>query len=103
MTVTVDLLRQVPGHEPLIEGAAGVSVRLTQHQIAASPDSVSEVVQPAPKAPEKDGAIKMERARVLILAPQILERWENPSAPHLLSLTPGTTGMPFNFGREGSL
>ncbi|MBI3086399.1 MAG: winged helix-turn-helix domain-containing protein [candidate division NC10 bacterium] len=46
--------------------------------------SVREVVQRALKALERDGAIRLERARVLILDPRALERWsESGSSPAL--------------------
>ncbi|MFN3476406.1 MAG: Crp/Fnr family transcriptional regulator [Candidatus Methylomirabilales bacterium] len=69
------------GHETLIEGEAGISVRLTQHQIAAMTGSVREVVQRALKALEKEGAIKMERARILVLDPKALEHWSESLTP----------------------
>jgi len=49
--------------------------RLTQHEIAAMTGSVREVVQRALKALERDGAIRMERARVIVLDEKVLERW----------------------------
>jgi ABC-type oligopeptide transport system ATPase subunit len=56
--------------------------RLTQHQIAAMTGSVREVVQRALKALERDGAIRMERARVVVLDPKALERWsESTGSP----------------------
>lgn len=63
------------GHEILVEGTVGVSARLTQQQIAAMTGSVREVVQRALKALERDGAIKLERARIVVLDPKALERW----------------------------
>jgi CRP/FNR family transcriptional regulator len=63
------------GHETLMEGAGGACARLTQHQIATMTGSVREVVQRALKALERDGAIRLERARVLVLDQTILERW----------------------------
>jgi hypothetical protein len=43
---------------------------------------VREVVQRALKALERDGAIRLERARVVILDPKALERWsEAPASP----------------------
>lgn len=46
-------------------------------------ESVRQVVQRALKALERNGAIKLERARVLILDPKLLERWSESttSAP----------------------
>jgi CRP/FNR family transcriptional regulator len=49
--------------------------RLTQQDIAAMTGSVREVVQRALKTLEKDGAIRMQRARVEILDESVLERW----------------------------
>lgn len=69
------LLDCTRGHPTLVEGGAGACARLTQHQIAAMTGSVREVVQRALKALEKDGAIRLERARVLVLDPKRLERW----------------------------
>ncbi len=63
------------GHQTLVEGAPSACTRLTQQQIAAMTGSVREVVQRALKALEKDGAIRLERARVVILDPARLERW----------------------------
>jgi CRP-like cAMP-binding protein len=51
--------------------------RLTQQDIAAMTGSVREVVQRALKTLEKDGAIRMQRARVVILDQQVLERWSD--------------------------
>ena len=39
--------------------------------------SVREVVQRALKTLEKDGVIRLERARVIILDPKALERWSD--------------------------
>ncbi len=71
------LLDCTRGHQTLIEGEGGACARLTQHQIAAMTGSVREVVQRALKALEKDGAIRLERARVVVLDPKALERWRN--------------------------
>jgi hypothetical protein len=44
--------------------------------------SVREVVQRALKALEREGAVKLERARVRILDASILQRWsESGNAP----------------------
>jgi|MudIll2142460700_1097286.scaffolds.fasta_scaffold58756_1 CRP/FNR family transcriptional regulator len=70
------------GHQTLVEGAADTCARLTQQEIAGMTGSVREVVQRALKALERDGAIKLERARVRILDAKILQRWsESGSAP----------------------
>jgi CRP/FNR family transcriptional regulator len=77
------LLDCTRGHETLVEGAGGTGgacARLTQHQIAAMTGSVREVVQRALKALEKDGAIKLERARVVVLDVKGLERWSESGA-----------------------
>lgn len=78
------LLDCTRGHQTLVEGGVGACARLTQHQIAAMTGSVREVVQRALKALEKEGAIRLERARVIVLDPKTLERWsesEGPPAP----------------------
>lgn len=72
------LLDCTRGHHTLVEGGAGDCARLTQHQIAAMTGSAREVVQRALKALEKDGAIRLERPRVLVLDPKRLERWSEP-------------------------
>ncbi len=64
------------GHPAILEGPGGTCQhRLTQHEIAAMTGSVREVVQRALKALERDGAIRMERARVIVLDQKALERW----------------------------
>ena len=68
------LLDCARGHSTLLEGEA-CSQHLTQHQIATMTGSVREVVQRALKALEKDGAIRMARARIVVLDPGTLERW----------------------------
>lgn len=69
------LLDCTRGQHTLVEGGAEACARLTQHQLAAMTGSVREVVQRALKSLEKDGAIRMERARVVVLDPKRLERW----------------------------
>jgi CRP/FNR family transcriptional regulator len=69
------LLDCTRGHQTVIEGAGDACARLTQHQIATMTGSVREVVQRALKALERDGAIRLERARVVVLDPAALERW----------------------------
>ena len=69
------LLDCMRGHETLVESGAGACARLTQHQIAAMTGSVREVVQRALKTLEKDGAVRLERARVVVLDAKALERW----------------------------
>jgi CRP/FNR family transcriptional regulator len=64
------------GHPALVEGPGGTCHhRLTQHEIATMTGSVREVVQRALKTLERDGAIRMERARVVVLDATALERW----------------------------
>lgn len=64
------------GRPALVEGSGGTCHhRLTQHEIAAMNGSVREVVQRALKTLERDGAIRMERARVVVLDAKALERW----------------------------
>jgi CRP/FNR family cyclic AMP-dependent transcriptional regulator len=76
------LLDCTRGHQTLVEGEGGACARLTQHQIAAMTGSVREVVQRALKALEKDGVIRLERARVVVLDPNALERWsESTGSP----------------------
>lgn len=74
------LLDCTRGHQTLVEGPGGACARLTQQQIAAMTGSVREVVQRALKALEKDGAIKLERARVLVLDVKALERWSESTS-----------------------
>jgi CRP/FNR family transcriptional regulator, cyclic AMP receptor protein len=69
------LLDCTRGHQTLIEGEGAACARLTQHQIATMTGSVREVVQRALKALEKDGVIRLERARVVVLDVKALERW----------------------------
>jgi CRP/FNR family transcriptional regulator, cyclic AMP receptor protein len=71
------LLDCTRGHQTLVEGEGDACARLTQHQIAAMTGSVREVVQRALKALEKDGVIRLERARVVVLDPKALERWSD--------------------------
>jgi CRP/FNR family transcriptional regulator len=75
------LLDCAQGEPTLIEGA-GACARLTQQQIAAMTGSVREVVQRALKTLEREGAIRMQRARIHILDPECLARWAEslPSA-----------------------
>jgi CRP/FNR family transcriptional regulator len=77
------LLDCTRGQQTLVEGPGGACARLTQQQIAAMTGSVREVVQRALKALERDGAIKLERARVLVLDPKALERWGESAGPHM--------------------
>jgi CRP/FNR family transcriptional regulator len=75
------LLDCARGHPALLEGPGGTCQhRLTQQEIAAMTGSVREVVQRALKSLERDGAIRMERARVVVLDPMVLERWSESGA-----------------------
>lgn len=66
------------GRPAIMEGSGGTcGHRLTQHEIAAMTGSVREVVQRALKTLERDGAIRMERARVIVLDQKALERWSD--------------------------
>ncbi len=68
------LLDCTRGQSTLAEG--GICCQhLTQQQIATMTGSVREVVQRALKALEKEGAIRMERARIVVLDAKTLERW----------------------------
>lgn len=69
------------GRQTLVEDAGHACARLTQQQIAAMTGSVREVVQRALKAQEKDGAIRLERARIVALDPKALERWSESTIP----------------------
>ena len=72
------------GHQTLVEGAGGACARLTQQEIAGMTGSVREVVQRALKALEREGAIKLERARVRILDANTLQRWSESSSARTL-------------------
>jgi CRP/FNR family transcriptional regulator len=73
------LLDCTRGRSTLIEGTARCQ-HLTQHQIATMVGSVREVAQRALKALERDGAIRMERGRIVVLDPKSLERWSQVEA-----------------------
>ena len=74
------LLDYTRGHQTLVEGEGDAYARLIHHQIAAMTGSVREVVQRALKALECDGAIRLERARVVVLDLNGLERWSDAEA-----------------------
>jgi CRP/FNR family transcriptional regulator len=69
------LLDCTRGQQAVVEGGSGACARITQQQIATMTGSVRELVQRALNALERDGAIRLERARVVILDPKALERW----------------------------
>jgi len=75
------LLECARGDHTMVEGSPGACARLTQHELAAMTGSVREVVQRALKNLEQDGAIRMERARIVILDHVALERWSESSGP----------------------
>jgi CRP/FNR family transcriptional regulator len=75
------LLECARGDHTMVEGSPGACARLTQHELAAITGSVREVVQRALKNLEQDGAIRMERARIVILDHVALERWSESSGP----------------------
>jgi CRP/FNR family transcriptional regulator len=64
------------GH--LVEGAPLACARITHDEIAAMTGSVREVVQRALKELERAGAIRLERTRIHILDPEVLEVWMDP-------------------------
>jgi CRP/FNR family transcriptional regulator len=68
------------GQTTLVEGAEAGCVRLTQTQLAAMTGSVREVVQRALKTLERDGAIRLSRARICVLDLPSLRRWSESGA-----------------------
>ncbi len=75
------LLDCTRGHQTLVENVGGARAQLTQQQVATMTGSVREVVQRALKALEKDGAIRLERVRIVVLDPKALERWSESTIP----------------------
>lgn len=69
------LLDCARGEATLVEAPAEACARLTQQQIAAMTGSVREVVQRVLKILEREGAIKLGRAKVTILDISALEHW----------------------------
>lgn len=69
------LLQCSRGAPPLAEGVGDHCARLTQQQLAAMTGSVREVVQRSLKALEREGAIKLTRGSIRVLAPEILAAW----------------------------
>jgi len=65
------------GHQTFVGREGGAYARLTQHPIAVMTGSVREVVQ---RALERDGAIWLERTRVVVLDPNALEHWSDAEA-----------------------
>jgi len=65
-------------HDHLVDAAPEACSRITHEEIAAMTGSVREVVQRALKELERAGAIRLERARIHILDPEMLESWSDP-------------------------
>jgi CRP-like cAMP-binding protein len=63
------------GQTTLVEDSSSVSLRYTQHEVAAMVGSVREVVQRALKTLEHAGVIQMTRARIRILDVDALGVW----------------------------
>jgi CRP/FNR family transcriptional regulator len=63
------------GDQPLVEGVPHACAHITQEELAALAGSVREVVQRALKTLENAGAIRLGRARIDILDPDVLEDW----------------------------
>jgi CRP/FNR family transcriptional regulator len=58
-----------------VEGVPHACAHITQEELAALAGSVREVVQRALKTLENAGAIRLGRARIDILDPDVLEDW----------------------------
>ncbi len=65
----------------MIEKAEAACAHITHQEIAAMVGSVREVVQRALKSLEADGAIKVERNRVLVRDVAKLDRWAGDGSP----------------------
>jgi CRP/FNR family transcriptional regulator len=63
------------GEQPLVEGVPHACAHITQQELAALTGSVREVVQRALKTLENAGAIRLGRARIDVLDPDVLEDW----------------------------
>lgn len=63
------------GDQPQVEGMPDACAHITQQELAALTGSVREVVQRALKTLESAGAIRLARARIEILDPNVLEDW----------------------------
>lgn len=70
------LMDWIGGRATVAEIPAESSVSLTQSQLAAMTGTVREVVQRALKTLEQQGAIKLSRARITVLAPAVLRKWQ---------------------------
>ncbi len=69
------LLGCIGRHEHTIEKAEHACERITHQGIASMVGSVREVVQRALKQLERDRAITLQRTRIRVRDPEILERW----------------------------
>lgn len=63
------------GDQPLVEGVPHACAHITQQELAAVTGSVREVVQRALKTLENAGAIRLGRARIDVVDPDVLEDW----------------------------
>lgn len=63
------------GEQPLVEGVSHACAHITQQELAALTGSVREVVQRSLKTLESAGAIRLGRARIEVIDPDILEDW----------------------------
>jgi CRP-like cAMP-binding protein len=63
------------GDQPLVEGVPHACAHITQQELAALTGSVREVVQRSLKTLERAGAIRLGRARIEVIDPNILEDW----------------------------
>jgi CRP-like cAMP-binding protein len=66
---------RVRGQTTVVEDSSSVSLRYTQHEVAAMVGSVREVVQRALKTLEHAGVIEMSRERIRILDVDALGVW----------------------------
>ncbi len=76
------LLGCIGRHEHIVEKAGFACARITHQEIATMVGSVREVVQRALKELERDGAIRLQRARIDIRDAAKLERWAHAEAGH---------------------
>lgn len=60
---------------PMVEAVPRACAHITQQELAAMTGSVREVVQRSLKTLEQAGAIRMARARIEVVDPDILEDW----------------------------
>ena len=76
------------GQAGLVEDSASVSLRCTQHEIAAMIGSVREVVQRALKTLEHAGLIQMARGEIRIIDVEGLNMWIGSAPPVARPPTP---------------